>query len=87
MGRDNDSMHRGDIRATPEGLHIGPPQRENGQEPLFRVVYIIDVNAADPLDAARYAHRIMTDPNSMAPALHVIDHAGRVRLIDLSEEE
>ena len=87
MSSDNRNMNRGRIHATPTGLHIEPPHRENGEEPLFRVVYIIDLNAADPLEAARYSHRIMTDPDSLPPALHVIDPAGRVRLIDLSEEE
>jgi hypothetical protein len=30
------------------GLNIEPPHRESGEEPLYRVVYAIDVNAATP---------------------------------------
>ena len=32
---------------TRKGLKIEPPPEERGNEPLFRVVYIIDVNAGD----------------------------------------
>jgi len=65
---------------------IEPPQEEQGDEPLFRVVYIIDVNAAGPGDAARQTHRIMTDPDSQPPVLEVIDHRGKTVSIDLYEE-
>ena len=70
----------------PKGLAIEPPHKEGGDEPLFRVVYVIDVNAASPTEAARQTHRIMTDPDSQPPVLEVIDHRGKVVSIDLSEE-
>jgi hypothetical protein len=66
------------------GLDIEPPHRDSGAEPLFRVVYVIDINAANPRAAAEYVHHIMTDPESMAPAFQVIDHAGTPVTIDLS---
>ncbi len=66
------------------GLVIEPPPREDGEESLFRVVYVIDVNAAGVRDAAEYTHRIMADPNSLAPVLHVINGKGRDVVIDLS---
>jgi hypothetical protein len=69
-----------------KGLVIERPHREGGDEPLFRVVYVIDVNAANPIDAARQTHRIMTDPDSQPPVLEVIDHKGKVVSIDLSQE-
>jgi hypothetical protein len=69
------------------GLVIEPPPKDSGKEPLYRVVYVIDVNAVDPLDAARQTHRIMADPGSMAPVLEVMDHRGHVVRIDLSDEE
>ncbi|MCE9554992.1 MAG: hypothetical protein K8T91_16680 [Planctomycetes bacterium] len=70
----------------PAGMIIKPPDRERGPEPLFRVVYIVDVNSGDRHEAARYAHRIMADPKSQPPVLHVIEHTGRATLVDLSEE-
>ena len=69
-----------------KGLVIELPHKEGGDQPLFRVVYVIDVNATSPLEAARTAHRIMSDPDSQAPVLEVIDHRGKVVSIDLSEE-
>jgi hypothetical protein len=71
---------------SPTGLVIEPPHKEGGKEPLFRVVYVIDVNAMDPLDAAKRTHRIMADPESLAPVLEVMDHRGHVTRVDLSEE-
>ena len=69
-----------------KGLKIDPPPKENGDEPLFRVVYIIDVNSPDAHEAAEYVHRIMTDPDSMRPVLHVLCSSGVQTVIDLSED-
>ena len=74
----------GDSKST--GLAIARPHKEHGEEPLFRVAYVIDVNAANPRDAAEYAHRIMTDPRSMPPVLQILDHTGHVTTIDPSQE-
>jgi hypothetical protein len=65
---------------------IGPPPKDQGPVPLYRVVYVIDVNAGDAQEAARYAHQIMTDPASMRPVLDVLDSEGRNTRIDLSED-
>jgi len=65
---------------------IEPPPKESGPERLYRVVYIIDVNAADPKGAAEFTHQIMTDPDSLRPVLHVIDQDGGRVEIDLSKE-
>jgi hypothetical protein len=73
-------------RGLSPGLFIEPPPKETGPEQLYRVVYVIDVNAADAQDAAAYTHRIMTDPSSLAPVLHVLDHRGRETLVDLAAE-
>jgi hypothetical protein len=70
-----------------EGLKIEPPPEETGDEPLFRVVYVIDVSSRDVCEAARYTHRIMTDPGSLAPVLQVIDSKGNSTEIDLSEDD
>lgn len=43
MSSDHQSMKRGHIHATPTGLHVEPPQWEGGEEPLFRVMCIIDL--------------------------------------------
>ena len=68
----------------PKGLHVDPPPAERGPEPLHRVVYLIDVNAGNPHDAAEQASQIMSDPDSLPPILHVIDRRGRTRTIDLA---
>ena len=70
-----------------EGLKIEPPPEEMGDEPLFRVVYMIDVNSGDVNEAAEYTHRIMTDPRSLRPVLNVIDSAGNVTEVDLSKDD
>jgi len=69
-----------------KGLMIEPPHKEGGKEPLLRVAYVIDVSAANPIDAARQAYRIMADPDSQPPVLEVVDHQGKVVSIDLSQE-
>jgi len=67
-----------------KGLKTDPPPKERGDEPLFRVVYIIDVNAGDFREAAEYTHRIMTDPDSLQPVLHVIESKHICTEVDLS---
>ena len=74
-------------RMTSQGLKIDPPPEEKGDEPLFRVVYVIDVNAGEVREAAEYTYRIMTDPESLPPVLQVIDFKGHSTEIDLSENE
>jgi len=74
-------------RCASPGLSIEPPPEEKGDEPLFRVVYIIDVNSGDVREAAEYTHRIMTDPYSLLPMLHVIDFKGNSTEVDLSEDD
>ncbi len=66
---------------------INPPPKDKGAEPLFRVVYVIDVNASDALEAAKLTHRIMIDPDSLPPVLEVISRKGKVTRIDLSKEK
>ena len=74
-------------RCASPGLRIEPPPKEKGDEPLFRVVYIIDVNSGDVREAAEYTHRIMTDPESLPPVLHVIDSKGKSTEVDLSKDD
>ena len=66
---------------------VEPPPRERGAESLYRVVYIIDVGAVNPKQAAKYVYKIMTDPDSLPPVLYVIDENGKSVEIDLSEED
>lgn len=63
---------------------IRPPARETDCEPLFRVVYLIDVEATNELEAAKKAWQIMQDENSLPPVLTVISHWGKQTEIDLS---
>jgi hypothetical protein len=66
---------------------VTPPPRETGPEPLWRVVYMIDVYARDARAAALLVHAIMTYPNSVAPTLDVIDGRGKVVRLDLSQDQ
>jgi predicted alpha/beta superfamily hydrolase len=68
------------------GLQIEPPPKEKGPERLYRVVYVIDINAMNPKQAAERAHEIMKDPQSMRPVLDIIDSGGRQTRVDLSDE-
>ena len=61
---------------------IKPPPKEKD---LYRVVYVIDVSAGNPLDAAEKTHEIITDPDSLAPVLEVVDQGGKFTKIDLSK--
>jgi len=79
-------LNTGEGLPPAKGLAIEPPHEDHGDEPLFRVVYVIDVNAAGPAEAARQTHGIMTDPESQPPVLEVIDHRGKTVSIDLYEE-
>ncbi len=69
-----------------KGLLIEPPPKEQGPEPLWRVVYTIDVNAANAHKAAERAYEIMTDPQSLRPVLHILDGGGSETTVDLAEE-
>jgi len=79
-------FNMGEGRRAPQGLVIEPPEEESGEEPPFRVVYAVDVNAASPRDAAEQVRQMMVDPDSMPPVLEIIDHLGKVVSIDLSED-
>jgi len=61
---------------------IEHPPKEKG---LYRVVYVIDIGAESPLDAAKKTHEIMADPDSIAPVLEVVDQGGKVTKIDLNK--
>ena len=60
-------------------LMIEPPPTEAELEPLYRVIYMIDINANDPRQAAERVHTLMQDPESMPPVLDVLDSNGRRR--------
>ena len=61
---------------------VEPPPKEKD---LYRVIYVIDVSADSSLDAAKKTYQIMTDPDSLAPVLEVIDQGNKVIKIDLSK--
>lgn len=69
-----------------KGLLIEPPPKEQGPEPLYRVVYTIDVNGRDARRAAERAYEIMTDPQSLRPVLHILDGRGTETTVDLAGE-
>jgi hypothetical protein len=68
------------------GLLVEPPPQDQGPEPLYRVVYAIDVNAPDMRQAAERAYELMQDLASMRPVLDVLESSGERTRIDLSEE-
>jgi hypothetical protein len=66
-----------------KGLHIQPPPKDS--DPVFRVVYVIDVGARDIVEAAWTAYRMMIASDSMPPIVEVIDNRGNKVRIDLSQ--
>ena len=87
LRRRHDAMERpqGTTGASSHGLTFEPPPREMGPEPLWRVIYAIDVNARHARQAAERAYDIMTDPQSLRPVLDVLASTGQVTRVDLSE--
>jgi predicted alpha/beta superfamily hydrolase len=67
------------------GLTIELPPKESGPERLYRVVYVIDVNAMNPRQAAERTYEIMQDPQSIRPVLDIIDSVGGQTRVDLSD--
>ena len=64
---------------------IEPPPKDSGAEPLFRVVYEIDVNAADERKAAEQAWQMMRAEDAFEPVMVILDSAGKQTKLDLSE--
>ncbi|MCD6394378.1 MAG: hypothetical protein J7M40_12820 [Planctomycetes bacterium] len=64
---------------------IEPPSGDNGPEPLFRVVYVIDVNASGKRKAAEIAWQMMRAEDAFAPVLVVLDSKGKQATFDLSD--
>ena len=65
---------------------ISPPPKDKGEEPLFRVVYVIDVGAADEKNAAEIAWRqMMRAEDAFDPVMVILDSDGRQTKLDLSE--
>jgi hypothetical protein len=79
----NESDHGPEPCSNDQGLTISLPPTESGSLPLYRVVYVIDVNAADTQAAAQEAHVVMSDPNSWPPILDTMDCLGHLVRIDL----
>jgi hypothetical protein len=75
-----------DKRTAPsKRLTIEPPPKEAGPESLYRAVYVIDIGAKSPRQAAKRAHTLMQDPDSMPPVLDILDSTGRRTRVDLSK--
>ena len=64
---------------------ITPPPNDAGKEPLFRVVYSIDVNAPDEQGAAETAWHMMRAKDAFDPVLMVLDSEGRQTELDLTD--
>jgi hypothetical protein len=78
-------VQHGRISASRFG--IDPPPKDKGPQPLYRVVYVIDINAQSPRKAAESAYQIMMDPDSIRPVFQVLDGKGRCVRVDLSESQ
>ena len=64
---------------------IVPPPKDAGEEPLFRVVYAIDVNASDEQKAAEQAWQMMRAKDAFDPILMVLDAEGKQTKLDLTD--
>ena len=67
-----------------KGYHIDPPPKENGDQPLFRVVYTIDVGACDVKEAAHTALEMIRAKYTCDPILVILDSEGKQTALDLS---
>ena len=64
---------------------INPPSKDSGTEPLFRVVYEIDVNASDEQKAAEQAWQMMRAKDTFDPIMMVLDSEGKQTELDLTD--
>ena len=64
---------------------VTPPPKDAGEEPLFRVVYAIDVNASDEQKAAETAWHMMRAKDAFDPILMVLDSEGKQTKLDLTD--
>jgi len=53
----------------------------------WTVNWTIEVDANDPVDAARCALEIIRDPNSTAPCFDVVDDDGDLHEVDLQTDD
>ncbi len=83
----NESDHFQEPYGDNQSLTISVPPTESGSLPLYRVVYVIDVNATNAQAAAQEAHMIMSDPNSWPPILDTLDKVGHLIRIDLGQSK
>lgn len=64
---------------------IKPPPSDSCDQPLYRVVYEIDVNAPDEQYAAQTAWQMMRAKDAFDPILMVLDSEGKQTQLDLSD--
>ncbi len=64
---------------------ISPPPKDSGEEPLFRVVYEIDVNASDERKAAETAWQMMRAKDAFDPVMMVLNSEGKQTKLDLTD--
>jgi len=64
---------------------ISTPPKDKGKEPLFRVIYAIDVGAADERKAAETAWQMMRAEDAFEPIMIILDSDGKQTKLDLSE--
>jgi hypothetical protein len=68
-----------------KNYQIEPPPKDKGKEPLFRVIYVIDVGAADERKAAETAWQMMRAEDAFEPVMVILDGNGKQTKLDLSE--
>ena len=64
---------------------ISPPPKDEGHEPLFRVIYAIDVNATNQKKAAQTAWQMMRAEDAFGPILVIMDSEGNTVKFDLND--
>lgn len=69
---------------TTKNYIITPPPQDKGKEPLFRVIYSIDIGASNEFKAAEKVWNIMQDKHSYPPILIVIDSHDKQTELDLT---
>jgi hypothetical protein len=70
---------------TKKKYTIDPPHKNKGSIPLFRVIYVTDVEANDAKMAAEKVSTMMQAEDSVKPVLVVLDSKGKQTTLDMSK--
>lgn len=75
----------GGATVSSKDCRIPPPPKDKGKDPLFRVIYAIDVGAANERKAAEIAWQMMRAEDAFDPIMVILESDGKQTKLDLCE--